>query len=189
MSYHIKIDYQPETSVSSNELITLIRDKQVSIDVLVRRDGSNDWTPANSLPEILEKLPSPLPELEILDKSLVLEHFEKDAEQLIGITNKTQSAKKTDRLAIVSLLLALLSYCGLTLITAIPAVMIGHRSLRRIKKNPNLKGRWAALIALYLIYIPLIITIIIVLNLAGTAISGAVKRGKEVQRNLEQKAH
>ena len=154
MTYYIKIDYKPETRISSNELIMLIREKQVPIDVMVRREESNEWNPANSLPEILEKLTPPLPEFEIVDSASIF----MEPNQLCGISKKIQTTKKTDRLAIASLILSLLSYCGLTIITAIPALIIGYISLKRIKINPNLKGRWVALTAIYLIYIPFIIT-------------------------------
>lgn len=75
--------------------------------------------------------------------------------------------------ALASLLLAMVSLAGPGLFLGIPAVIIGHIALSRIRSNPGTSGRGMALTGLILGYLSIAVNILIVLFVAITAFSEA----------------
>lgn len=65
--------------------------------------------------------------------------------------------KEVSGKAMLSLFIVLLG----SLITAIPAIILGHLALRDINRNPNLRGAWLAWLGLILGYFFLLIDIVI----------------------------
>jgi hypothetical protein len=70
----------------------------------------------------------------------------------------------TNGLAITSLVLALVSFCGLGILTSIPAVICGHLALSRINQsNGQVGGRGLAMAGLIIGYIVIGLTVIFVI--------------------------
>ncbi len=88
---------------------------------------------------------------------------------------------KNDPLSIWSLVLGILSWLCFSILAGIPAIICGHISLRRIKKNPLLRGKGMAIAGLVLGYIQILLLIVILPALALPAIAGALERGKAIQ--------
>jgi uncharacterized membrane protein YhaH (DUF805 family) len=59
--YAIKIDYQPEFTISTEELINQIKDNRIPSTALVRKADTAEWQPLSSYPEFLYQTPPPLP--------------------------------------------------------------------------------------------------------------------------------
>ncbi len=72
----------------------------------------------------------------------------------------------TSGLAITSLVLALVSFCGFGILTSVPAVICGHIALGRINQsNGAIGGRGLALAGLIIGYIVIAINIIVLIML------------------------
>ena len=69
--------------------------------------------------------------------------------------------QKTDGLAITSLVLGILSmiFCGVGIVTAIPAVICGHIAMGRMKKDPNLQGKGLAMAGLIMGYLGIVVSV------------------------------
>jgi len=59
--YAIKIDYQPDFTISTEELINQIKENRISSSALIRKVDSTEWKPLASYPEFLYNTPPPLP--------------------------------------------------------------------------------------------------------------------------------
>lgn len=79
-------------------------------------------------------------------------HMKEEVSDIEFIPKKEVSGK-----AMLSLFIVLLG----SLITAIPAIILGHLALRDINRNPNLRGAWLAWLGLILGYFFLLIDIVI----------------------------
>lgn len=80
---------------------------------------------------------------------------------------------RTDPLAIWSLVLGILSWFCFSILTGIPAIICGHRSLGRIRKNPMLGGKGMAITGLALGYIgTAFILILLIFAVAHALTSG-----------------
>jgi hypothetical protein len=80
--YAIKIDYQPDFTISTEELINQIKENRISSSALIRKVDSTEWKPLASYPEFLYHTPPPLP------KNI-------DQEQIISNTKLHEKNKTT----------------------------------------------------------------------------------------------
>jgi xanthine/uracil permease len=67
-------------------------------------------------------------------------------------------------LSIPSMILGFLSCVMFGIITAIPAIVLGHISLSKHKKNPEYKGRKIAIAGIILGYLGIFVTLAILLR-------------------------
>jgi hypothetical protein len=89
--------------------------------------------------------------------------------------------RKTDALSIWSLVLGILSWLCFSIIAGIPAIICGHISLGRIKRDALLQGKGMAIAGLVLGYVSLIVVPLLVAAVALPAVNGALERGKLTQ--------
>ena len=82
MNYIVKIDFQPEFEISSDELIRRITENRIPSTALARRIDSDIWKPLNKYPEFLYLIPPPLPTMHNNEKQ--------KAETLVSNQNKSQ---------------------------------------------------------------------------------------------------
>jgi uncharacterized membrane protein YhaH (DUF805 family) len=82
MNYIVKIDFQPEFEISSDELIRRITENRIPSTTLARRIDSDIWKPLNKYPEFLYLIPPPLPTMQNNEKQ--------KAETLVSNKNKSQ---------------------------------------------------------------------------------------------------
>lgn len=68
-------------------------------------------------------------------------------------------------LAKASIMLGFLSCVLFGIFTAIPAIILGHSSLSKYKRNPNYKGKKVAIAGIILGYLGIAVTIGIILRL------------------------
>jgi uncharacterized membrane protein YhaH (DUF805 family) len=68
MNYIVKIDFQPEFEISSDELIRRITENRIPSTTLARRIDSDIWKPLNKYPEFLYLTPPPLPTMQNNEK-------------------------------------------------------------------------------------------------------------------------
>ncbi len=88
---------------------------------------------------------------------------------------------KTDPLSIWSLVLGILSWLCFSLLAGIPAIICGHFSLGRLKKNAALRGKGMAVAGLIMGYVSLV-CVPVQLGMAFPAISSALERGQATQK-------
>jgi hypothetical protein len=87
-----------------------------------------------------------------------------------NLENHTTS--KTSLMAVFSLALGILSYFCMTIICSIPAIILGHLSLAKIKKSSGaLKGKGLAVAGLVLAYINFAVFLLLLLLLFGGILS------------------
>ena len=63
MNYIVKIDFQPELEISSDELIRRVKENRIPSTALARRIDTENWKPLNKYPEFLYLIPPPLPSM------------------------------------------------------------------------------------------------------------------------------
>jgi hypothetical protein len=168
MNYIVKIDFQPEFEISSDELVRRVKENRIPSTALARRIDSDIWKPLNKYPEFLYLIPPPLPQAPEVLKPRSPENME-----------KVSAKKKTSILAILSLLCGLISFGGATIFSAIPAIILGHISLRKIRGNSNLKGEALAKSGIILGYLLFVVVAIVIASLAFPAVSKALEKSKQ----------
>ncbi len=90
---------------------------------------------------------------------------------------------KTEPLSIWSLVLGILSWLCFSILAGIPAIICGHLSLRRLKKNTSLRGKSMAIAGLVLGYISSIISVVAVTaSLLLPLLSGSLERAQSEQK-------
>lgn len=135
MDYYVHRDGQQYGPYTLEQLSHLVAASNFSPEDLCWHEGLEEWQPISSVT-------SPEPPAEM-----------RKADDL-----KT----KKESLAGWSLAMGILSWlCAYSIITSIPAIICGHISLRRIKKNPQLRGKRLAIAALIIAYTHIIIFVII----------------------------
>lgn len=82
MNYIVKIDFQPEFEISSDELIRRVKENRIPSTALARRIDSDIWKPLNKYPEFLYLIPPPLPTM--------YDNEKQKAEILVPNQNKSQ---------------------------------------------------------------------------------------------------
>lgn len=82
MNYIVKIDFQPEFEISSDELIRRVKENRIPSTALARRIDSDIWKPLTKYPEFLYLIPPPLPTMNNNEKQ--------KAETLVLNQNKSQ---------------------------------------------------------------------------------------------------
>jgi uncharacterized membrane protein YhaH (DUF805 family) len=82
MTYHIKIDYQPEIEINSEDLIRRIKSKEIPSHAMLKSAKEGEWRPLESYPEFSHLTPPPLPNQQI--------NQIKGSETLLSIQNKSQ---------------------------------------------------------------------------------------------------
>jgi uncharacterized membrane protein YhaH (DUF805 family) len=82
MNYIVKIDFQPEFEISSDELIRRVTENRIPSTTLARRIDSDIWKPLTKYPEFLYLIPPPLPTMQNNEKQ--------KAETLVSNQNKSQ---------------------------------------------------------------------------------------------------
>lgn len=167
--YAIKIDYQPEFTISTEELINQIKDNRIPSTALIRKIDSTEWQALSSYPEFLYQTPPPLPQ-------------KNNPENIEKASNKI----RVSGLAILSLICGIITCAGGTFYTAIPSIVFGHLSLWKIRKNSNIEGKGLAKAGIIMGYIPFIISFIIILNLAFQSGSKTLEKGIEVSESFKK---
>lgn len=90
---------------------------------------------------------------------------------------------KTEPLSIWSLVLGILSLSCFSILAGIPAIICGHLSLGRLKKNTSLRGKGMAIAGLVLGYISSIISVVAVIaSLLVPLLSGSLERAQAAQK-------
>jgi uncharacterized membrane protein YhaH (DUF805 family) len=82
MTYHIKIDYQPEIEINSEDLIRRIKSKEIPSHAMLKPVIEGEWRPLESYPEFSQLTPPPLPTMHNNEKQ--------KAETLVSNQNKSQ---------------------------------------------------------------------------------------------------
>jgi hypothetical protein len=175
MNYIVKIDFQPEFEISSDELVRRVKENRIPSTALARRIDSDIWKPLTKYPEFLNLIPPPLPQAPEVLKPRSPEKME-----------KVSAKKKTSILAILSLVCGLISFGGATMFSAIPAIILGHISLRKIRSNSNLKGEALAKSGIILGYLFLIVTAIVIGSITFPAVSKTLQKAKQLSDSKEK---
>jgi hypothetical protein len=175
MNYIVKIDFQPEFEISSDELVRRVKENRIPSTALARRIDSDIWKPLTKYPEFLYLIPPPLPQAPEVLKPRSSENME-----------KVSAKKKTSILAILSLLCGLISFGGATIFSAIPAIILGHISLRKIRGNSNLKGEALAKSGIILGYLFFIVAAIVIGSITFPAVSKSLKKAKQISDSKQK---
>ena len=175
MNYIVKIDFQPEFEISSDELIRRITENRIPSTALARRIDSDIWKPLNKYPEFSFLTPPPLPQTPEVLKTESPKNMEKVSDK-----------KKTSILAILSLVCGIISYAGATIFSAIPAIVLGHISLRKIRSNSNLKGEALAKSGIILGYLFFVVVAIVMGSSAFPAVSKSLQKAKQLSDSKEK---
>jgi hypothetical protein len=103
------------------------------------REGMPNWQPLSQFPELASAAPAPPPPSAIA---------------------ATITSKKTEPLAIWSLVLSILGLLCCAFIFAVPGVICGHLALSKVRKEPNLEGTGIAVAGLTIGYVGIAIWLI-----------------------------
>ena len=82
MNYIVKIDFQPEFEISSDELVGRVKENRIPSTTLARRIDSDIWKPLTKYPEFLYLTPPPLPTMQNNEKQ--------KAETLVSTQSKSR---------------------------------------------------------------------------------------------------
>jgi hypothetical protein len=164
--YFIKIDYQPEFGISGEELMKRVKENRIPSNALVRKVDSTEWKPLSSYPDLMYTTPPPL--------EYKKESFPQTPNFSANYTNK----KRTSILAVSSLICGIISFGGATIFSAIPAIVLGHMSLRKIKNEDNLKGAGLANSGIVLGYLCIFLIVIVIASMIFPAILKALEKTK-----------
>ena len=99
--------------------------------------------------------------------------------------------KKTSGMAVASLILGILSLLGaaLLIVPTVLAIVLGHMSFNRIKKDPTLKGKGLAMAGFIMGYVSIPFTVVLVGLLAAMAIPAFQKvREASLQKTMQNDA-
>ncbi len=129
MKIFVHKDGQQHGPLTLEELRTSVSSGAFSASDLCWHTGLEGWQPASAL---LDPQPPPL------------------------AGSGASHGAKTDPLSIWSLVLGILSWLCLSLLAGIPAIICGHVSLGRLKKNALLRGKGMAIAGLILGYVSLV---------------------------------
>lgn len=127
-------------------------------------EGMEKWTPLSTFPQF-QSAACGLPPLPVSAPAL-------------------PPLRKTEPLSTWSLVLGILSIVGCTFLAGIPAVICGHISLGRIKREPSLDGRGIAIAGLITGYISVLVLPFVIAVLAALALPAfinAKEKAKEAQ--------
>ena len=178
MTYHIKIDYQPEIEINSEDLIRRIKSKEIPSHAMLKSAKEGEWRPLESYPEFSLLTPPPLPQTSEVLKT-----------ESPKIAEKVSSNKKTSVLAILSLACGIISFAGATIFSAIPAIILGHISLRKISSNSNLKGKVLARSGIILGYLLFVAVAIVMGSIAFPAVSKSLDKARQITDSKDKKTN
>jgi len=139
MTYHVARDGTQLGTFSLEEIRSALASGQILSTDLAWKEGMNDWEPVSSLALQTTSAPPPVP-------TLPVSSLPPTAPVVVGGT-------KTCGQAIASMILGVLG-CVLSCLTAIPAVVLGHIALGKIKRSGGLlSGRGLAITGLIFGYL------------------------------------
>lgn len=127
-------------------------------------EGMEKWSPLSTFPQFQSAAGSPPP--------------------LPASTPAQPALSKTEPLSTWSLVLGILSLVGCSFLAGIPAVICGHVSLGRIKRDPSLDGKGTAIAGLITGYISVLVlpfVIAVLAALALPAVINAKEKAKEAR--------
>jgi len=147
----------------------MLKSGQLALEDLAWAEGMEEWKPLSSfenLRPLSAQTPPPV------------------AEQVAPPSN----IKKTEPLAIWSLVLGIISLVGCGFFAGIPAVICGHIGRSRIRRDPSSDGAGMAMAGLITGYISIVILPLLLASLAIPAFTAAREKANDVQmlRNMRQ---
>lgn len=154
MKIFVHKDGQQHGPFTLEELRTSVSSGAFSASDLCWHTGLEGWQPASAL---LDPQPPPL------------------------AGSAATHGTKTDPLSIWSLVLGILSFLCFSLLAGIPAIICGHVSLGRLKKNALLRGKGMAIAGLIMGYVSLV-CVPVQLGMALPAMSAALEKGQATQK-------
>ena len=140
----------------------MLKSGQLALEDLAWAEGMEEWKPLSSF-ENLQSLPAQTPP------------------PAAGQVAPPSNIKKTEPLAIWSLVLGIVSLVACGIFAGIPAVICGHIGRSRIRRNPSLDGGGMALAGLITGYISIVILPLVLASLAIPALAAAQERAKARQ--------
>lgn len=159
--------------VSDLEIRNLISTDQITPDTMIWREGMSDWLP---LKDVQDFQPAQTPIQHNTDTGTSSGNPYARPRTQAGITS--QAATPTDGLSIASLVLGIISImsCYVWGLFAIPAVICGHMSLKKINTSPTpVAGKGMAIAGLVMGYIgialQLLIIVIFIFAIVGSTTS------------------
>lgn len=155
--WHYAKDQQKHGPVSQDEVVGLLRSGALADHDLVWREGMADWTAASQVTELQQA------------------RFAAQAAQAAPAVQSSYApgavqptaVGPTSGLAIASMVLGLVSFVvGTWILTAIPAVICGHKARRQIRESPvPMEGAGMATAGLWMGYIVIGLTALLILGI------------------------
>ena len=172
MQLFIVKDKQQTGPFSEEQIQGMLASGSVAPTDLAWHEGLSGWLPLNQVLDVSpgnpQAAPPPMPSMNM----------------------PPAANKKNEPLTTWALVLGIISIVGCGILAGIPAVICGHVSLSRIKRNPSLGGRGKAVAGLITGYISILIMAIVAIFtlLALPGIKMGVERSKaqEMLSNMKQ---
>ena len=152
MQIFVNANGQQQGPYSPEEVQDALSRGSLSPDDLCWHEGLSQWQPIASVLASAQRPPDP--------------------------PTPAPASAKTDPLSIWSLVLGILSWVCFSILAGIPAIICGHLSLRRLKKNALLQGKGMAIAGLVLGYASSLVLPVLLAALAIPALSVALERGE-----------
>lgn len=191
MEWYYSNNGQQAGPVSQDQLAELYRNGTVKPFDLVWNETMTEWTPIGSVDAFAAYAPAPplaaAPAPTEAPPTLSAAPPLAAAPMAGSVSYSPQfgaAPRKTDALAITSLVLGILSMicCGMGVVTGIPAVICGHIATGRMKKDPNLQGKGLAVAGLIMGYLGIVVSVVYLIYVVAF---GGMAAFEESMRQIE----
>lgn len=176
MQIHIARNGQPTGPFSLEEINRQLAAGTLSLSDQAWYEGAAGWAPLSTVPGVQSSPPPGSTSLSPPQTDATVASVPPSAAPAGGgpVTTVPAPTAPTEPLALWSLVLSLLSFCGFcctpVVLTAIGGVVCGHLALSKIKANPALQGHGLAVAGLVIGYFTIVGWLLWVLLFGGLAV-------------------